>query len=326
MGISRTTRMRPNSTNADWLDSLAIFLLSVALVITLGIVVLCILWYTGHWPGWLPFPLPSSPARGGGEEIAPKDAGSHGFTEDTPYPPTDGESLLMNGGFEGGFRYVDNVRELNVPNGWMPWWDSRSARPEWKDASLAVDSRRVHSGEHAAQWFNNYAVHTGGIYQRVTELQPGSTLTLSAYVQAFSSGKDDFSRSDGRYRMKIGIDPYGGVDPESTDIIWSDGGNAVQPYDAYVLVSVTTMARSDRATVWVWGQAEWALKHNDAYVDDVALVASGGGAPPPTPGPTPTPCLPCPTPGPGPGSGCDYDTIRGIMREELDRTGLTGDR
>ncbi len=318
MGIARKSVVPPLRTVTsgekgklnEWVSSdLPILLLSVALVIAMGIVVLCILWYTGHWPSWLPFPLSSSPARGGGEEIAPKDAGSRGFTR----MATDGESLLMNGGFEGGFRYVDGIRELYGPNSWELWWDPRSARPEWKDATVAVDSRRVRSGEHAAQWFNNYAVHTGGIYQRVMGLQPGSTLTLSAYVQAFSSGKDDFSRSDGRYRMRIGIDPYGGVDPESADVVWSDGGNAVQPYDAYVPVAVSTTARSNRATVWIWGQAEWPLKHNDAYVDDVALVASGGS----TPGPTPTP---------GPGTGCDYDTIRGIMREELDRTGLTGDQ
>jgi hypothetical protein len=301
----------------EWvLSDLPILLLSVALVIAMGIIVLCMLWYTGHWPGWLPYI--TNDTNDGGEYTATNSTNRSVMQT--------GGNLLQNGGFEGGFRYVDGIRELYGPNEWGLWWDPRSARPEWKDATMAVDSRRVRSGEHAAQWFNNYAVHTGGIYQRVTGLQPGSTLTLSGYVQAFSSGKDDFSRSDGRYRMRIGIDPYGGMDPESADVVWSDGGNAVQPYDAYMLITVTTMARSDRATVWVWGQAEWALKHNDAYVDDVALVASGGGAPPPTPGPTPTPCLPCPTPGPGPGSGCDYDTIRGIMREELDRTGLTGDR
>jgi hypothetical protein len=208
---------------------------------------------------------------------------------------------------------VDGIKELYAPNGWAPWWDRKAVRPEWKDATLEIDARRVHTGGHAAQWFNNYAVHTGGIYQRIMGLQPGSTLTLSAWVQAFSSGKDDFEHSDGRYRMRIGIDPYGGVDPESADVVWSNGGNAIQPYDAYVLVAVSTVARSDRATVFVWGQAEWALKHNNAYVDDVVLMASA--EPGPTPGPTPTP---------GPGGECDYDTIREIMRQELDNTRLQG--
>lgn len=302
-------RMRKSigALSNEWLQDVAIALLSLALVIVLGALGL---WYTGNWPGWLPFTL--TPALSLEERKAP-----------TLALPANGEgtNLLANGGFEGGFRNVDGVKELYAPNGWEPWWDARAVRPEWKDATLSIDARRVHTGEHAAQWFNNYAVHTGGIYQRVVGLSPGSTLTLSAWVQAFSSGKDDFEHSDGRYRMRVGIDPYGGVDPESADIVWSDGGNAIQPYDAYSVLRIETQARSDRVTVFVWGQAEWALKHNNAYVDDVALTASAG--PEPTPGPTPTPCPPCPTPAAG---EINYERIRGIVREELDGTGLTGDR
>lgn len=191
---------------------------------------------------------------------------------------------LVNGGFEEGFRHVGNVGELNVAVGWEPWWDPKAARPEYKDAAIGVDARRVKTGSHAQQWFNNYNKHTAGILQVVGGVTPGKTLQLVAWVQCFSSGKDDFSKSDGRYRMRIGVDPYGGVDPESTDVVWSDEGNAVQPYDAYARLEVETVARSDRCTVLVWGQAEWPLKHNDAYVDDVVLVEVDG-EPGPEPGP-----------------------------------------
>jgi hypothetical protein len=264
----------------------------VVLASAIALVALIVVALFGWWLGWWQRILPRASAQ------------------------TAGANLLIDGDFEGGFRRIDNARELEVATGWMPWWDARSARPEWKDASVTIDPRRVHGSQHAQQWFNNYAKHTGGVYQRVTGIAPGSTLRLEAWVQAFSSSGDDFSHSNGRYRMRIGIDPYGGIDPESADVAWSSGGNAIQPYDEYQRLEVQTIAKSDRATVFVWGQAEWALKHNDAYVDDVWLSVVGGEIPTPTPGPEP------PTPTPGPGGAVDYDRIRQVVREEIDKTRL----
>lgn len=205
-------------------------------------------------------------------------------------------TLLENGSFEGAF-IEQGAPELKVPENWIAWWDPSSSRPEYKCATTEVDPRRIHSGRAAAQWFNNYAVHTAGLYQ-VVENIAGETLRFEAWVQAFSSSKDDFTHSDGRYRMRIGIDPYGGTDPKSGDIIWSNEGHAVQPYDAYQLLVVETPARSDRCTVFIWGQAEWALKHNNAYADDAVLYQVG--------------VVPDPTPVPG---GVDYEHIEKIMRQ-----------
>jgi len=193
---------------------------------------------------------------------------------------------LGNGGFGYGFRAVDDIGELWVANDWMPWW-SGDDRPEYKDASVQIDARRVRSGQHAQQWFNNWRAHTAGIYQRVEGVPVGAEVWFEAWVQCWSSGQKDPRHSDGRYRMRIGIDPYGGIDPESTDVVWSGGGDAVQPYDAYERLEVHCPARSDRVTVFVWGQAEWALRNNNAYVDDCRLWVEGGSGPGPTPPPTP---------------------------------------
>lgn len=186
------------------------------------------------------------------------------------------DNLLINPGFEDAFTERD-AGEVKVAEGWEPWW-LPGTRPEYKDASPYAN--RIHSGDHAQQFFTTYATHTAGIYQRVN-VPVGSTLTFSAYVHAWSQFR---SGAQGRYRMKIGLDPYGGVDPESSDIVWSDGGNAIQPYDGYTKLSIETLARSDRTTVFIWGQAEWAVKDNNGYVDDTALVAVSP-EPPPTPPP-----------------------------------------
>lgn len=211
-----------------------------------------------------------------------------------------GDNLLLNPGFEGTFT-ERGAGEVKVAAGWEPWW-LPGVRPEYKDAAPYSD--RIHSGDHAQQFFTTYATHTAGIYQRV-DVPVGSTLTFSAYIHAWSQFRNG---SQGRYRMKIGVDPYGGIDPESPDIVWSDGGNAVQPYQGYTKLSVETLARSDRATVFVWGQAEWATQHNNAYMDSASLTATT-----PEPLPTPTPL---------PSGEIDYDQIRAIIREELDATRL----
>lgn len=217
--------------------------------------------------------------------------------------------LLQCSGFECEFREVGGVGELKVANHWEPWWSEHDVRPEYRDA--APFANRIHSGEHAQQFFNTYNKHTAGIYQQVEDVEPDRTLRFSCWIQAFSSGGDDFTKSDGRYRMRIGVDPYGGINADSGDVEWSDGGHSRQPYDAYEYVEVETAARSDRLTVFIWGQAEWRLKNNNAYVDDCELVYLD--APTPTPGPTPT----------GQPAGVDYERIRAIIRSELDRTKLT---
>jgi len=189
--------------------------------------------------------------------------------------------MLINGGFEDGFRYVDGIPQLYVAEGWEPWWDPRATRPEYKDAQAGLDARRVRSGMHAQQWFNSFATHTAGIRQRIEELPRSGTLHFEAWAQCWSANWDDAEHSDGRYRMRIGIDPYGGLDPESEDVVWSNGGNAIQPYDEYQHLEVSCPIMSDRATLFVWGQAEWALKHNDAYVDDCRVWIEGAPAPGP---------------------------------------------
>jgi len=138
---------------------------------------------------------------------------------------------LANPGFEEGWREVDGVYELKVANGWHPWWHETDVRPEYKIATTDVDDTRVYEGQAAQQWFTTYASHTGGIYQQVADVPVGKAIVFEAQAQAFSRDDDlNWRESNGRYRMRIGIDPYGGTNGESSDIVWSE---VVQPYDAW---------------------------------------------------------------------------------------------
>jgi hypothetical protein len=192
---------------------------------------------------------------------------------------------VQNAGFEDGWREVNGVGELKVADHWFPWWHQSDARPEFKIASTSVDANRVRSGSAAQQWFNTYATHTGGVYQQVADVPVGKRLILTAFVQAFTRNDDaDWRKSTGRYRMRIGLDPYGGTNPESQDVVWSE---VIQPYDDWFPLSVESASHADRCTIFVWGQAEWAFKHNNAYVDDCQLVYEDDKDQPEPPPPQP---------------------------------------
>lgn len=188
---------------------------------------------------------------------------------------------INNPKFEDGWREWNGIHELKVANSWQPWWHHNDTRPEYKIATPEVDPRRIYAGVGAQQWFTTHATHTAGIYQIIHDILASAVLHFIGQVQAFSSDADDFSKSAGRYRMRLGIDPYGGMDPESKDIAWSE---TVQPYDAYERLEVIAEARSDRCTLFVWGQAEWAVKHNNGYIDDVGLYIKESIPPDPEPG------------------------------------------
>ena len=116
---------------------------------------------------------------------------------------------------------------------------------------------------------------------------PGATLRFSAWMQAWSSNQDgreefpDSYRSSGQtsMHMKVGIDPCGGEDPWSANVVWGPEHDAYDVYDYY---EVRATAQCDKVTVFTHSMPEKALKHNDVYVDDAELVvidASGVAAP-----------------------------------------------
>jgi hypothetical protein len=76
--------------------------------------------------------------------------------------------------------------------------------------------------------------------------------------------------------MKIGIDPMGGLDPWSPDIVWSP---EKESYDAFGLYEVQAVARSTKITVFTHSRPENPMEHNDVYLDDAALTLVGGIGP-----------------------------------------------
>ncbi|MFZ5916904.1 MAG: LysM peptidoglycan-binding domain-containing protein [Chloroflexota bacterium] len=214
------------------------------------------------------------------------------------------QNLLVNPGFEEGFYFADNAPEMQVANGWKPWWiqgrpeetsQGYLHRPEYKaeDRNLFGD-RRVRSERYAQKFFTSYSTHHAGFFQRA-DAPPGSQVTFCIWVQVWSSSKDDpnISEEPGKLSVSVGIDPLGRSDPYYPEVIWAE---PVTQYDTWLHLCVSGPVQSNGVTVWTRSVVEWRVVHNDAYWDDATLVVS---QPPPTPTPIPT-ATPVPTPTPLP--------------------------
>jgi hypothetical protein len=196
-------------------------------------------------------------------------------------------NLLRNPNFEEGFSQR-GASEMVVAQHWQPWWVRGTAgqveegyfyRPEYKpEVAVLFGRRRIHSGDYAQKFFSTYATHSAGLYQRVSGITSGSTLIFSAWVQIWSSSLDDVARCDGfgNYEVRIGIDPTGGRDALSGHVVWSEPAMAC---NEWVRLEVTAVAESGRVTVFLKGEPEYRVKHNDSYWDDMVLTAGE----PPTP-------------------------------------------
>jgi hypothetical protein len=172
------------------------------------------------------------------------------------------------------------------------------ARPEFRDVKNVADTKnRVHSGMRAQKYFTYGRMHEAGLMQRVTGITPGSQLRFSAFMEAWMCN-DFIEACDGGRKsqnattmhLKVGIDPTGGTNPFSPDIVWSGEGDS---FDRWTLFSVEAAAMSDAVTVFTHSRPEWtdfARVNNDVYVDDASLIVVGAPQPPtPTPGSAPTP-------------------------------------
>lgn len=211
-------------------------------------------------------------------------------------------NLLKNPGFEGSF--VDSSETLHVAQNWSAWWIPHSPNdPAWMNKTPNFERtalpERVHGGAAAQSLVSFFATHTAGVYQQVS-VTAGSDLRLTAFGKGWTSTEDDplnVSIGGSDLRMRVGIDPFGGTDPLSSNIQWSQQVNAA---DSFVQFTAYARAASSTVTVFLYSAPFDARRHNDVYWDDTELVSLSGDAastaqaayPTPTPAPitvTPTP-------------------------------------
>ncbi|MCL4239217.1 MAG: LysM peptidoglycan-binding domain-containing protein [Anaerolineae bacterium] len=186
-----------------------------------------------------------------------------------------GRNLLQNPGFEEPYSTIDANSALRVAANWQPWHISASAgqssainaRPEYKPAP----STRVRSGGAAQEYNTFFATHTAGVYQRVP-VTANTDLRFSVYVYVWSSAtfaNPDVSEQPNSVIINVGLDPTGGTDPTSSNIVWSADA---EYYDQYRELSVTARSSGTAVTVFVRTAPQGFVGVNNVYLDDAALV------------------------------------------------------
>jgi len=185
-------------------------------------------------------------------------------------------NVAVNPGLEDGFS-ERGAGEVSVANGWAPFWqegpnqeDGYNWRPEYKpEDGSRYGMQRIHEGYWAQKFFNTFATHHAGIYQQI-DVPAGSLVTAKAWAQAWSSDEDNPEVSKGgKYSMRVGIDTNGGTDPNASSIVWSEPSTDL---DTWVELTVQAKASGGRVTMFLRGDAEWRVKHNDVYWDDVCVT------------------------------------------------------
>ncbi|MGC9521832.1 MAG: LysM peptidoglycan-binding domain-containing protein [Anaerolineae bacterium] len=213
----------------------------------------------------------------------------------SPQQQAVGDNLLVNPGFEGIGRPPDNSSEnpnnwtrdtytgaqygeIYTPEGWVTWWSEDGfKRPECKVIPnvhpFNADPSRIHEGYYSGMCFTFYGEQNAGYYQVVRNIPPGSVVEGSFYAHAWSCSDDNPPVSCGdpySFYFRVGIDPNGGTDPFSSNIVWS---SPYYNYDTYGFVGPVqaTVGESGAATLFMQAYGKWPNKHNDAYMDSAAL-------------------------------------------------------
>lgn len=250
-------------------------------------------------------------------------AQAHGYS--LPKNENGGNEMIINNpGFEGGFRAVGGDGRLTVGNNWLPGWDnSYGVQPEFQAEPKFIGNKpgHVRNGSFAQKWFTTFEKHRAWVRQEIPDLIPGEIYRFSAYVWVWSSEHNhDGTESvppTGKVWVRVGANPWGDADAMTPSTQY--GYTYVAQYDQWLELEVIFRAIKDRAVVFLWSQPEHKVKHNDVYWDDAQIELLAVGEPGPEP---PDPEPPDPEP-PTPGECPTIEEIRGVMREELDKTSGT---
>lgn len=218
--------------------------------------------------------------------------------QDFPDVCQQGENILPNCNFDSGL------------NGWVPYLETGAA-----NISVLQGGGECHAPLCPAAYIVTESQFIGGIYQQVP-VAKGNTYYANIVWLAFDSFANDPSINAvvGGIGRRIGIDPFGGVDPKSDKIIWSEDNWRNDCKICNVEQAIAT-AQADTITVFIRIDDTWRPRaaekgynvppsKDQFWLDDIGMKQIDGSAAPqaaPTEAPptdTPVPLAPTNTPEP----------------------------
>jgi len=183
-----------------------------------------------------------------------------------------GDNLLINPGMEKPYE-GQGAADLTAPNGWRVWYSGVAPV-----SFPHVDASQIHGGQAAWNQNRGFQVFTAGGYQQVTGIRPGSIMRGSVYGLVYTCNDGTSSCINGSGQrisdrvanasIRVGIDPSGGTDPNSTLIVWSPLSAA---YDSWTSISVDATACNITVTLFLYATQGLPLALNNVYWDDAFL-------------------------------------------------------
>jgi hypothetical protein len=167
-----------------------------------------------------------------------------------------------------------------VPTGWVPFVLSN-------DLTFKQAEDTLYGAPSLMMWSNG-GTFVAGIWTQVGGLQPGATYRASVGWAA-PNAPDTFGR-------RLGIDPTGGTDPNSPNVIWSamhrGPGRRLNCAPPDPNIDVAAVARASTVTVFFETDHNVSTGDNYIFVDAVSLVQDNSqpvAAPPTAVPPTAAP-------------------------------------
>jgi hypothetical protein len=180
-------------------------------------------------------------------------------------------NFLTNPGLENfslPYDYYDG-HPLQVAQNWTAFTKS-GATPkymtnnEW--ASMTGGAAEHLEGDHSQMYWETDAF-AGGIYQQVS-VTPGTDYAAQASI--LTIWETSATRTDDKMLKQVGIDPNGGTDPNSPDIVWGQARGKDVEWESKVGTSATAI--SSTITLFVLVTSEASSSRNQVFVDTVVLT------------------------------------------------------
>ncbi len=190
------------------------------------------------------------------------------------------DNVLNNPGFEEDFQEQDDNPLLKVAEGWTSWYraaegDNAAAwelvQPEYGPARDVDEHAHIREGETSQVIRSFYATFDAGLLQEIADVEVNSWLRFSANAWVWSSVLDDPEQSedDGDVFVQVGIDPDGGTDPDSEEIVWSE--ISYELYDGWREYAVVTQATGEEVSVFVRALVGQPVRNTHVWIDETQL-------------------------------------------------------
>ena len=184
------------------------------------------------------------------------------------------ENLLQDPSFEGANYLLVSMdpaddSRYHVPAGWSGGVVRSPGAAAWINAhptGFPHTAGIKRSGGRSFHMARGGATFTAYLYQQVP-VQPNSPLQGGAWA---------YVESGGGGRVRAGIDPTGGADPFSPNVVWSDW---LFNRNNWSQVSVNATAQGNVATLFLFATQDAPSNPNGVYWDDAYLNGIRGQAP-----------------------------------------------